>query len=85
MDAYQAARMIKDALAPATKADPVWAKVMAVHGDRCNVIRDGDETTVPDVKVLSSARGIKIGDRCLLRLLGRELVVESYILTSDRM
>ena len=86
MDAYQLAAQLYGALAPPRQGGgPIWGTVSAVVGATATVTPDGDDAPTEGVSVLSSARGLRAGDRALLDTHSGELFVVSYVLDSPRM
>lgn len=85
-DAYRIAAKLCEALgtddAPReTDMGTVTSKTGATVG----VIVDGDTSATAGVPVLSSARGIRVGDRVTLTKLKGQMMVSAYILDSSRM
>lgn len=87
MSLDSSARRMVDALTRPTPTPSrgVRGVVRSIRDATVTVQLDGeDQLTIVD-KVDSGARGIRVGDICLVVPEGRELHVESYVLTKDRM
>lgn len=85
MRAYEIAAGLVSAMdrgAPATGA--VWGTVSAVSGATASVTPDGDDAPTGGVSVLSSARGLKAGDRVLLDRHSGEMFVVAYVCDAAR-